>query len=350
VGQDSAFGCSLAEISCQTVFLIIARGKEAKSMAIEFSKYVLDEDDYRRDLMDRMSMCRDEEKEETEKCPVPRFHPLYPVRHKPEWRLNGEVGCMPVVPTWLRRNRVMILGMYPTCRFANVIKDPLPEDPSEEKDKEEEDKYETEVPVGDINEPFENSRYFDRYNIRDVRSGTVLYDEYLEPLGLEQKDLWITNMVKCFLFKPGHVDAYKNVGWTPPKKFKPTRDPDNPDSETEMYFKAAERCIDNWLREELEECQPKLIVALGKKVCRMIHADQELKPAEGGVWAEVRGKRLRANYEDSGLYKRHGSFKDKNVICLHHPARLKRSQSARESHEDDLRTARKFMEELDLYY
>lgn len=282
-------------------------------MANEFSAHVANIDKKMQTLLDDLSICR------ATGCPVPNKHEYYPVPERtaaPNF-LFGPVGCMPVVPTWLRKRRVMILGMYPTCRFATV-------------DSEEE------VPVRDIDEPFENSRYFDGYSVRNVRSGTVLEEDYLKPIGLIQDDLWITNMVKCFLFKPEHVTAYNKINWPIPDGFEATRGDDNGSSDTERYFEAAKPCIQLWLSKELELCEPKLVITLGKFVCRMIHADKDhFKPADDGVWKIVRGKLLRAGSEDSGDgYRRHPFFQDVNVFCMYHPAAVRRFPNIRTIHEE----------------
>src|SRR4051794_31607579 len=63
--------------------------------------------------MEFISTCRDE------KCLVPNKHPFYPVPEKPPFFL-GKRPCLPVVPTKLTTNRVMIIGEYPNTRFGTV--------------------------------------------------------------------------------------------------------------------------------------------------------------------------------------------------------------------------------------
>jgi uracil-DNA glycosylase len=262
-----------------------------------------------RDLLDEISVCR------KQGCPVPQKHPFYPVpdRPGPPDFLDGPVGCMPVVPTCLHKGGVMILGMYPTCRFATTG--------SEE-----------EVPVRDIDEPFEDSRYFDGYGVRNVRSGTQLKEEYFEPLGWEEDSLWITNLVKCFLFKPEHIRAYDSIGWEIPDGFEATRGEFGGSNETERYYEAARLCVQGWLARELELCVPKLVIALGSDVCRMVHADQNFAPASRGAWTQARGKFLRAGSAASGSHERHPLFQAVNVFCLYHPGYIRRNAAARERH------------------
>lgn len=240
-----------------------------------------------RELMESISTCREPT------CPVPKKHPYY----------HNLRGCMPVVPTWLKSGKIMILGEYPTCRYGT------------EKN---EDTGESEyfVPVGDIDEPLENSRYFDKYSIRDVRSGTVFDDGYIHPAGLKKEDLWITNLVKCFLFKQGHVNAYKKLGWN---------DPPVEESHTE-YFTAAAACLKQNLNRELELCKPKLVIALGEKVLRMVHGDGNTPTSQEDLFKKLVGKPLRANEHEIEGDSRHGLFLSTNVFHMIHPSKLMRDE------------------------
>ena len=205
---------------------------------------------------------------------------------------------MPVVPTRVVPGKVMILGAYPTCRFATIESEEF-------------------VPVKDIDEPFENSRYFDNHNVRDVRSGNVLQEIYLRPLGLDpEADLWITNMVKCFLFKPGHINAYRRLGWTDPN-VEPSRN---------RYFQAAAVCMNHNLKKELDLCKPKIVITMGAEVCRMIHGSNNGKyPAPGDLFKKIVGQPLRANTTDDHPHdSRNKMFEDKNVFHMYHPGCLMR--------------------------
>jgi uracil-DNA glycosylase len=269
-----------------------------------------------RDHMEFISKCRDE------RCLVPQKHPFYPVPEDPPF-YYGKRPCLPVVPTWLCKGRVMILGMYPTCRYAKFKQ-------LEEKDEN--------VPVADIGEPWENSRYFDTYTVQDVRAATVLYEEYLEPLGLNNEDLWITNMVKCFLFRDRHVKTYiEELEWKVPS-VEATRDD---------YLEVAKICFERNLMSEVELCKPKLVIGLGGDVFQMIHADDGLNEAPDAVFTEFRGKPLPADTEASAPYKRHKSFKDKNVFGFYHPSSFGYQPSLLKIHrEQDLPAAKQFLEDL----
>jgi uracil-DNA glycosylase len=297
-------------------------------MSSEYSPHILDSKNPReekvRQYLDAISVCRQSP------CPVPDKHWFYPIPDRSPF-YHGKRPCMPVVPTRVVPGKVMILGAYPTCRFATIDSEKF-------------------VPVKDIDEPFENSRYFDNHNVRDVRSGDVLYECYLNFLGLDAvKDLWITNMVKCFLFKPGHINAYRRLGWTDPN-VEPTR---------YEYLKVAAVCMTRHLAKELDLCQPKLVITLGAEVCRMVHSGKHGSPlAPYDRFEKVIGQPLRANELDSPDDTRNELFKDKNVFHMFHPGFLMREDDPEISEEnkgkierhytEHIPSARKFLVELGL--
>lgn len=291
-------------------------------MSSKYSPHILNtensEEEKIRQHLDSIALCRQSP------CPVPDKHWFYPTPNRPPF-YYGKRPCLPVVPTRLALGKVMILGAYPTCRFATIDSEKF-------------------VPVKDIDEPFEDSRYFDNNNVRDVRSGDVLYEIYLGPLGLDdEEDLWITNMVKCFLFKPGHINAYRRLGWTAPN-IEPTRD---------KYFKAAAVCINRNLKKELDLCNPQLVITMGAEVCRMIHgSDNGRYPAPSELFKEIVGQPLRADKTEHSADSRNKLFKGKNVFHMYHPGCLMRvddpnSQDEIKQHfEEHLPTAKDFLAEL----
>jgi uracil-DNA glycosylase len=284
-------------------------------MSDEISYDTAIEDTDIRRCMESISRCREEN------CPVPIYHPFYAVPASAAPFYYGKRPCMPVVPTLLCKGRVMILGFYPTCRFATIQMGP-----------------DSGVPVRDIDEPFENSRYFDTYLVRDVRSGTVLFEEYLVPLGLAQKDLWITNLIKCFLFKPEHITRYKDVNWNDPLVDTPTRD---------KWSDAAKRCFELHLAEELDLCKPKLVLVMGSEVCRMVFSNAQLDLADDQVFRAVRGKPLRAGQPDPAPYVRNALFGDRNLFVFNHPAGLLSDKTYMQRHrEQDIPAAGAFLDEL----
>lgn len=99
----------------------------------------------------------------------------------------------PIVPLDTCKNNVFIIGAYPTARFASI---------GSERD----------VPVGDISGPLSTKKYFDGSRERAVSSGVELEEAYLTPLGINHEQCWITNIVRIFLFKDGHISKYRRLG------------------------------------------------------------------------------------------------------------------------------------------
>ena len=145
----------------------------------------------------------------------------------------------PIVPLDTQPRNIMVIGAYPTARFASI-------------------KSERDVPVGDITGPFSVEKYYDGSRIRTVSSGKELEDFYLSPLGLKRELCWITNIVRIFLYKEGHIKKYRRLGceW--------------PESETRSEFeKYAEQGM-HWLEEEITLANPKVIIILGAEVAGIL--------------------------------------------------------------------------------
>ena len=145
----------------------------------------------------------------------------------------------PVVPLDVAQGGVFIIGAYPSARFACID-------------------GERDVPVGDNCGPFSTEHYFDGSRKRTVDSGRELEEAYLAPLGLQRKQCWITDLIRVFLFKPGHVEKYRRLGCTWPPE--PTRD------RFEEYAKAGLP----WLDEELKLARPKIVITLGSEVAGIL--------------------------------------------------------------------------------
>lgn len=253
-----------------------------------------------RALMAFVSTCRDE------KCLVPQKHPFYPVPEQPPF-FHGKRPCLPVVPTKLATNKVMIIGEYPNTRFGTV-------------ENQSTGHLETFVPMSDINEPFEGGRYYDGHSIRDYPTFTSLQRNYFDPLGLDMNsDMWLTNINKCHLLRPGHVATYKRIGWNDP----PTQASYDADDD---YFEIASVCALRHLPRELVLCQPKLIIALGLKAYRVLHSSDDFQiPAPNITFTDVAGKILLANDTTHPLDRRNVFFEKYNVVHLFHPSFFIRS-------------------------
>jgi uracil-DNA glycosylase len=142
------------------------------------------------------------------------------------------------VPIDLATNGLMIIGAYPTAHFnvINGIRD---------------------VPVEDHLYPFSNERYFDGSTINHVKSGAEIEDYFLNQLKIKREDVWITDLVKVFLFKEGHIKKYESLGY---KGHKETRS---------QFLELAKKSV-IFINEEIELAQPKVILGLGSEVNSVI--------------------------------------------------------------------------------
>lgn len=190
----------------------------------------------------------------------------------------------PVVPLDTTQGGVCIIGAYPSAKFASI---------GSERD----------VPVADISFPFSTERYFNGTRTRTVASGEELEEAYLKPLGIHRDECWVTNLVRVFLFKDGHLVKYRRLGckW--------------PERETRKFFeKFAEQGM-NWLEEELVLAQPKLVITLGAEVA--------------GILKKVKGKRNRNALIDGDVKELKLGSEIYPIIHLAHPGIVMRAASER---------------------
>jgi uracil-DNA glycosylase len=157
---------------------------------------------------------------------IPHYHSGAPLR--------------PVVPLDCGIGSVLVLGAYPSARFMTVDKT-------------------TDVPSADNLGPFENERWFDGQRIRRQPSAIELDECFLKPLGLARAECWVTDLVKVFLFKPGHVQRYNEIGAQSPAGY-----------ERERFFDLGRASLP-WIRLELEIAKPRLLLSLGAEVAGVIH-------------------------------------------------------------------------------
>ena len=138
------------------------------------------------------------------------------------------------VPVDTAQNGIMIIGAYPTAHF-NTIESIM------------------DVPVSDHLYPFSDELYFDGSRIRTVESGRELQNLLFQPLGISRNDCWITDLVKVFLFKEGHIKKYRSLGNT---KVNESRN---------RFMEYAKNSLP-FIYEEIELANPKLIITLGQEV------------------------------------------------------------------------------------
>jgi len=138
------------------------------------------------------------------------------------------------VPIDVACNEIMIIGAYPTAHF-NAIGN------------------ERDVPIGDHLYPFSSEKYFDGSYVREVDSGRELEELFLKPLSTHRSQTWITDLVKVFLFKEGHAEKYKRLGF-------------NGTLVDRSRFMTLAKDSVSFIEQEIEICKPKVILGLGAEV------------------------------------------------------------------------------------
>jgi len=188
----------------------------------------------------------------------------------------------PVVPLDTAQDGVCVIGAYPSARFATIGS-------------------ETDVPVADVRGPFSMECYFDGDRVRIVESGHELEEQYLHPLGLAREQCWITNLVRVFLFKKGHIDKYRRLKCTWPER------------ETRSQFEKFAKQGLRWLDEELTLARPRLVITLGAEVA--------------GILQNVSGQKQRNTLLGGDLKKLQRASTIYPVIHLVHPGIVMRRAS-----------------------
>lgn len=182
------------------------------------------------------------------------------------------------------QNKVMIVGAYPSAKFYSIKKD--------------DGKYEHYTPLADNDAPFSSESYFDGLTVRTIPSGRELNEVILNRLEIDRQDCWITDLVKVFLFKKGHVEKYRSLGKS------------DIESNRNLFGRYANASLE-WLNEEIEICNPYVIILLGVDVaCAVLtlKSDEAIKTLDGNVQSRtIKGK-------------------ERNFICLPHPGILMRRQ------------------------
>ena len=183
------------------------------------------------------------------------------------------------VPIETPLNKVMIVGAYPSARFFTV------DGPRGKV---------TNTPMEDHDSPFSNETYFDGSRVRTIPSGKELDEVILQKIDVKREDCWITDLVKVFLFKEGHIERYRKLGKT---NMKANRN----------KFKDYAKLSLPFLYEEIDICNPYVIILLGQEVLQAvfgISASKALTYLDGAVREiEVNGRQ-------------------RNVIFLPHPGIL----------------------------
>ncbi len=165
------------------------------------------------------------------------------IEYPPHYSYFFGQPIFPLIPIETEIHGYMIVGAYPSAKFfalrsssGELIMD---------------------VPIADNDSPFSNELYFDGTRVRTIPSGKELNEVILANIGVSRSDCWITDLVKVFLFKPGHVNRYHSLGRT---DIEPNRD---------CFETYAKKSLD-FLKEEVSLATPKAIFLLGVEVTQAV--------------------------------------------------------------------------------
>ena len=153
----------------------------------------------------------------------------------------------PVMPVQITQKKIMLIGAFPSARFER--RDGLL------------------IPVGDNQSPFGEEKYFDGREIRVQESRESLNKNYFKQLNLKVENLWITDIVKVFLFPEKHIKNCQKVS-------------KNQFVNTHKMFKKIAMVSMYWMIQEIEICNPKFIITLGEVPARVITLDNKTKNKE----------------------------------------------------------------------
>ncbi len=151
----------------------------------------------------------------------------------------------PVMPVEIAQNKIMIIGAFPSARFEK--KDGFL------------------IPVSDNLSPFGEEKYFDGQQIRKQASRESLNINYFPQLNLKIEDLWITDLVKIYLFPEKHIKNCKVI--SPTIEFVNTHN---------MFWEIAKASYD-WIVKEIEICNPSLIITLGEVPARVLSSNYKIE-------------------------------------------------------------------------
>jgi len=160
---------------------------------------------------------------------------------------GNPIRSLPPIQT--AQGGLMIIGAYPSARFESR---PSRSNPGH---------YRL-VPIANNLQPFGLEQYFDGIRMRTLESADGLQKYFLNDLSRSLDQCWITDLVKVFLYKPEHAESIAEV---------------HPDFQVPVnrhQFKDLAVKSLQWLHDEVQLCNPKLIVTLGEEVAQVISGEK----------------------------------------------------------------------------
>lgn len=203
------------------------------------------------------------------------------IGYPPEYTYLSGNPINVLVPIETTLNNVMIVGAYPSAKFYTI-------------------EGVSDTPMADNDSPFSNESYFDGSRVRTIPSGKELNEVILEKIGVIRSDCWITDLVKVFLFKEGHIKRYEKLGKS------------NLTENRTKFLEYAKNSL-VWLEREIELCNPKIIILLGLEVTN--------------VFFDLTDS-LSKEYLNGSIKIKTINGIDRKIMCLPHPGILmKRTDS-----------------------
>lgn len=149
----------------------------------------------------------------------------------------------PVLPIVDEPKEIMLIGAFPSARF--------------------ETRNGKLIPVGDNLSPFGKEKYFDGQQIRSQTSRDILDEHYFSVLQLDPNELWITDLVKVYLFPEKHIKNCREIN----------RDISYTNTHKLFLAMAKAKASRLWIEQEIYLCQPRIIITLGEVAARVISGD-----------------------------------------------------------------------------
>lgn len=147
----------------------------------------------------------------------------------------------PVLPIVNEPKEIMIVGAFPSARFQ-ARNGKL-------------------IPVTDNLSPFAREKYFDGRALRTQASRDILDAHYFPVLGLDPDELWLTDLVKVYLFPDDHIANCRAIN----RAFECTN--------TRKLFQPLAKASLPWLVQEIVLCKPKVIITLGEVTAKVLSND-----------------------------------------------------------------------------
>jgi len=149
----------------------------------------------------------------------------------------------PVLPTKTEINGIMLIGAFPSARFEVVNK--------------------MLIPCANNLSPFGEEEYFDGMQVRVQESRRSLNENYFSKLNINPDRIWLTDIVKIYLYPEKHIKNCKEVN----KSISYIN--------THKAFKKIAVASMKYLVEEISICSPKLIITLGEIPARVLTNDKK---------------------------------------------------------------------------